>query len=61
MDEPNQIERCNIQVATNKFHNVFNKDINKKMHVCCYKYHKETYIENEGGGYCRRLSKTNAC
>jgi hypothetical protein len=61
MDEPNQIERCIIQVATNKFHNVFNKGNSKKMDVCCYKYQRETYIENEGGGYCRRFSKTKAC
>ncbi len=61
MDEPNQTKKMHIQVATNNFHNVLNKGNNKRMDVCCYKYHKKVGIENESGGYCITFNKTKAC
>lgn len=57
MDEANQTERCSIQVATNKFHNVLNKGNSRRTDVHCYRYERER--ENEGGGYW--FSKTKAC
>jgi hypothetical protein len=41
MDEANQTERCSIQVATNKFHNVLTKGNSRRTDVHCYRYERE--------------------